>query len=106
MSLTPEQALQAAEVLKAYAEGKRIEYRIIGLSESAWSINTHPQFRFDTYEYRVAPPSKADIVASVLVENEQLYLYQIKNILQSYISVHNYSEQEIKDALDIYFGLN
>lgn len=51
--MTREETRQAAEVLLAYANGKRIESAIKG--GDGWSVNENPHWDFETYEYRIAP---------------------------------------------------
>ncbi len=51
--MTPEETRQAASVMIAFAEGKKIESR--GNGESDWSICRAPVWQWDTRDYRVAP---------------------------------------------------
>ena len=44
------------EVLQAYKDGKKIEYRIIGSTQ--WSAIGDPQWHFRGCEYRIAPEPK------------------------------------------------
>lgn len=45
-------ALSNKEILKAYLEGKTIQYRRVN-SFSSWNTLTNSNFDFDKYEYRV-----------------------------------------------------
>lgn len=59
--MTPEQARQAASVLTAFTEGKKIESRFAN-SLSAWREDASPRFDFDTFDYRVKPePREFDV---------------------------------------------
>lgn len=105
MSFTPEQALQAAETLKAYAAGERIEYKR-NYAHEEWQPARGPLFNFDKYEYRVAPPSRAKQLAKWLKMAENEKLLEITIQLRNFQAKEQWTKQEIKDALDIYFGLN
>lgn len=50
--MTPEEAKAAAEVMLAYAEGKKIELRPNGVV--AWFLTENPDWRWSDYEYRIA----------------------------------------------------
>ena len=47
------------EVLQAYKDGKKIEYRIIGSTQ--WSAIDDPQWHFKGCEYRIAPEPKKKV---------------------------------------------
>ena len=47
------------EVLQAYKDGKKIEYRIVGSTK--WSTTDDPQWHFVGCEYRIAPELKKKV---------------------------------------------
>ena len=47
------------EVLQAYKDGKKIEYRIVGNTQ--WSATDDPQWQFSNCEYRIAPEPKKKV---------------------------------------------
>ena len=47
------------EVLQAYKDGKKIEYRIVGSTK--WSAIDNPQWHFVGCEYRIAPEPKKKV---------------------------------------------
>ena len=54
--MTKEQALEAAKILTAYAEGKDIEIKYGG--DIAWYSCDDPDFSFGECQYRVKPENK------------------------------------------------
>lgn len=53
--MTPEETRQAAAVMLAHAEGKKIEYRIRDEEKAEWVHLSCPSWSWDESEYRVAP---------------------------------------------------
>ena len=51
--MTPERAREAAAVMLAFADGKKIEAR--RKTTGTWSVKREPVFDFCGYDYRVAP---------------------------------------------------
>ena len=52
--MTREEIIDAAKVMEAYANGKKIQYKEI----NGWVDNYHPIFNWDKYTYRVKPEPK------------------------------------------------
>lgn len=52
--MTREEIIDAAKVMEAYANGKKIQYKGI----NGWVDNYHPIFNWDKYTYRVKPETK------------------------------------------------
>ena len=53
--MTLEETRQAAAVMLAFAEGKKIEFRERGSSKKWWLIFGDPEWMWCSVEYRVAP---------------------------------------------------
>lgn len=53
-----EKALYAAEVMKAYAEGKEIESKLRDCDDSFFNITVCPDFLWDVHDYRIKPEPK------------------------------------------------
>ena len=52
--MTVEQIRNLAKVMLAFAQGKEIQARILGVQdENAWKDESSPSFEFNLYEYRV-----------------------------------------------------
>ena len=51
--MTPEETRQAAEVMLAFAEGKKIEYR--NEANENWTPITDPAWAWECSDYRIAP---------------------------------------------------
>lgn len=60
--MTPEEALKNAEIMKAWAEGKQLQYR--SGTEGVWFTINEPSFDFTVYEYRIKPKEKVQIPAT------------------------------------------
>ena len=53
--MTPDKLREAATVLLAAADGKKIEYTGIHGTRTEWWRHNGLEFYFDTYDYRVKP---------------------------------------------------
>jgi len=63
--MTPNELREAAKVLIAAADGKKIEYTGIHGTRTEWWHHNGSNFYFDTYDYRVKPgPLECWIVLS------------------------------------------
>ena len=54
-----------AELIKAWADGAKIEVRTVGCDE--WHDQKHPWWDDHLYEYRIKPEPKSDVVLYALV---------------------------------------
>ena len=62
------------EVLQAYKDGKKIEYRIVGSTK--WSAIDNPQWHFVGCEYRIAQePKKKVKLEAWLTPTEMIWVY-------------------------------
>lgn len=53
--MTPEETRQAAAVMLAHAEGKRIEWAENPQKGGQWYKDEYPEWNWHDYQYRVAP---------------------------------------------------
>ena len=51
--MTREEILQGAEIMKAYVEGKQLQYKYYTFD--AWTDCDNPQFNFELFQYRIKP---------------------------------------------------
>lgn len=56
--MTREEARKAAEVMLAFANGEKIQYRVKGGAE--WRVKDAPTFEWNEYEYRIKPKERFD----------------------------------------------
>ena len=54
--MTREEASQNAEILKAYSEGKQLQYQ--NRIDKEWIDSSNPSFDFTKYKYRIKPEVK------------------------------------------------
>ena len=54
--MTREEILQGAEIMKAYVEGKQLQYKYYTFD--AWTDCDNPQFNFELFQYRIKPEVK------------------------------------------------
>ena len=67
------------EVLQAYKDGKKIEYRIVGSTK--WSAIDDPQWNFVGCEYRIAPDQKKKVkLGAWLSPTGQLMWYDMRKV--------------------------
>ena len=56
--MTREEIKEAAKVMEAYANGKKIQCNDNHLGNGEWVTTDNPSFNWDKYEYRIKPESK------------------------------------------------
>lgn len=57
--MTREEAKELLPIIKAYSEGKTIEYRCKGFGSEEWKeVKEIPGLSFNSYEYRIKPKPK------------------------------------------------
>ena len=56
--MTIEEIKEAAKVMEAYANGKKIQCNDNHLGNGEWVTTDNPSFNWDKYEYRIKPESK------------------------------------------------
>ena len=56
--MTRDEAKEAAKVMEAYANGKKIQCNDNHLGNGEWVTTDNPSFNWDKYAYRIKPESK------------------------------------------------
>lgn len=93
--MTTEVAIQRARILQAWANGAKIQYRLLGQGddETAWKDAQEPTFNWKDYEWRIKPVTPApDDFYICVTHNKEVINYAVLPHKQAAL---NYPCQEI-----------